>query len=125
MKFGKSWTIKTTFIILFLSGLLCGPLNGLGQAQDLSRALEDALNQSWRDLSPKERSRALENYQRFQKLSPKGRRGIEERYHRWQQLPDQERDRIRRNYKRYRDMDSDEKEEFNRKYKRWRSRPRD
>lgn len=121
----KSLAVKTTFSLILFSVTLLGPLTGAGRAQDLSTVLRQAVRQGWHDLPPQERSRALENYRRFQKLPPEKRRTIEEKYHRWQQLPDTERERIRRNYKRYRGMDSDEKEEFNRKYKKWRSRRHD
>ncbi|MGH7965619.1 MAG: DUF3106 domain-containing protein [Candidatus Binatia bacterium] len=116
----KFLTTRTTLVLF--SVILFGPLSAPGHARDLSTVLQETINQGWRDLSPQERSRALENYQRFQKLPPERQRFMEERYDRWRQLPSEERDRLRRNYKRYRDMDSDEKEEFDRKYKKWRSR---
>lgn len=90
----------------------------LGSAQPLLVA------QNWYELSPQERSRALENYRRFQKLPPDKQRAIEDKYNRWMELPGEEQERIRRNYDRYRKMDSDQKEDFYRKYKQWRSLPR-
>lgn len=116
--------IKKTFGTLLLSIILFSPLYGTSQAQTLSAGIQ-TVDQDWYELSPRERSRALENYQRYQKLPPEKQRAIEERYNRWRGLPRDEQDRIRRNYQRYRGMDSDEKEEFQRKYKRWRNRSRD
>jgi ATPase subunit of ABC transporter with duplicated ATPase domains len=106
---------------VFLGILLYGLASTLAWPQSFSPAFFEEVTQSWYELSPQERSRALENYQRFKKLSPERQRIIEERYQRWQQLPPEEKERIRRNYERYREMNSDEKEDFQRKYKKWRS----
>ncbi|MEW6296164.1 MAG: DUF3106 domain-containing protein [Thermodesulfobacteriota bacterium] len=106
----------------FLSIFLCGLVSAPGWPQSFSSfASFQEIAQSWYELSPQERSRALENYRRFQKLPPERKRAIEERYQRWQQLPPEEKERIRRNYERYRGMNSDQKEDFQRKYKKWRS----
>lgn len=121
----KSPVVKTTLGLVLFGAVLLGPLNGAGRAQDLSTVLLQTVREGWHDLPPQERSRALQNYRRYQKLPPERRRSIEEKYHRWQQLPNEERERIRRNYKRYRGMNSDEKEEFSRKYKKWRSHKHD
>ncbi|HEV8714616.1 MAG TPA: DUF3106 domain-containing protein [Candidatus Binatia bacterium] len=120
----KPLVVKTLTGILLISTLVLGFLRTPAQAQSFASALREAINQSWYELSPQERSRALENYRRFQKLPPEKQRSIEERYNRWQQLPSDEQERIRRNYDRYRGMNSDQKEEFSRKYKQWRSLPR-
>lgn len=120
----RSVAIKMGVGVALFSAILLGPVHTLGRAQNLSTDLLEAINQSWYELSPRERSRALENYQRFQRLPPEKQRAIEEQYNRWQQLPSEERERIRRNYDRYRGMDLDEKEDFQRKYEKWRSRSR-
>ena len=115
---------KTLTGIVLVGALTLGFFTVPGQTQSFAPALREAINQSWYELSPQERSRALENYRRFQKLPPEKQHSIEEQYHRWQQLPSDEQERIRRNYDRYRGMNSDEKEEFHHKYKQWRSQPR-
>ena len=120
----KSLAVKTTLGIALFSTTLLGPLSASGRAQDLSTISPEAIGQNWYELSPQERSRALENYHRFQKLPPDRQHRLEEQYNRWQQLPSEERDRIRNNYDRYRGMNSDQKEDFLRKYKTWRSQPR-
>lgn len=120
----KPLIVKTLTGIMLISTLVLGFLSTPARAQSLAPALREAINQSWYELSPQERSRALENYRRFQKLPPEKRRSLEEQYNRWQQLPSDEQERIRRNYDRYRGMNSDQKEEFSRKYKKWRSQPR-
>jgi hypothetical protein len=121
----RSLVVKIIFGVTLVSGLVASwPLQELGQAQGLPIPLLQTIDQRWDELSPRERSRALENYQRFQKLPQEKQRNIEERYNRWRQLPSEEQDRLRRNYERYRGMNSDQKEEFLQKYKKWRSSPR-
>ncbi len=120
----KSLIVKTLIGVVCVGALTLGFVIMPGRTQSFAPALREAISQSWYELSPQERSRALENYRRFQKLPPEKQHSIEEQYHRWQQLPSDEQDRIRRNYDRYRGMNSDEKEEFHRKYKQWRSQPR-
>jgi len=119
----KPLIVKTLTGIL-LSTLVLGFLSPPARAQSFASALREAIAQNWYELSPQERSRALENYRRFQKLPPEKQHSIEEQYNRWQQLPSEEQERIRRNYDRYRGMNSDQKEEFHRKYRQWRSLPR-
>jgi hypothetical protein len=121
--------MKTKAAVLVLGALLCGgtalwAFTAVEPHRNASSEVSRQVAQSWQELSPRERSRALENYKRFQKLSPERRQNLEERYHRWTELPDEEKDRVRRNYDRFRKMDSDEKEEFWRKYKRWQAPPR-
>lgn len=120
----KIAVVKKTFSILLVSAILSSPLYGISQAQTSPAGIQ-TVDQDWYELSPRERSRALENYERFQRLPPEKQRHIEERYNRWRGLPPEERDRIRRNYERYRGMDDDEQEEFRRKYKKWRKRSRE
>jgi len=79
------------------------------------------VEQSWDDLSPTERERALKNFQRFQQLPGERKQDLQDAYDRWQKLPGSERERIQKNYERYREMNSDEKEEFRLKYKHWQS----
>jgi len=116
--------IVKTLIGIIISTLVLGSLSTSTRAQSFTSPLREAIAQNWYELSPQERSRALENYRRFQKLPPEKQHSIEEQYNRWQQLPSEEQERIRRNYDRYRGMNSDQKEEFHRKYKQWRSLPR-
>lgn len=106
---------------LFLLALACLP----GRAVADSFALHfRTVEQSWDDLSPTERERALKNFRRFQQLPEDRKRDLQDAYDRWQQLPSSERGRLQQNYERYRGMNSDEKEEFRLKYKHWRSQQR-
>lgn len=128
MEMGKV-AMKATAIALLLGGLLYGNA-GIYAFDAVTHDLAEVspvlhmIGQNWQDLSPQERSRALENYRRFQKLPPERQRNLEDQYNRWMQLPNEEQERIRRNYDRYRKMDSDQKEEFYRKYKTWQGMPR-
>lgn len=120
------FVIKMTLASIVLGGLLTlSPLQETGWARNFSEGTIYQVKRDWDEIPPRERSRALENYRRFQRLPPERQRDIQERYHRWRELPSEEQERIRENYRRYRGMNSDEKEEFLRKYRRWRSNPRD
>ena len=99
------------------------PTNSQAQIRHSSAVVRIA-EQTWGDLSPAERERALKNFQRFQQLPKERKRDLQDSYDRWQELPTAERKRILDNYNRYRKMDSDQKDEFRLKYKRWRSRKR-
>lgn len=57
------------------------------------------LAQRWDELSPEQKSRAMENYQRHKRLSPEKQRDVEQHYRRWQNLPSTEKDRIRQRYR--------------------------
>ena len=96
-----------------------------GKAQaDSSSIRFRTVEQSWDDLSPTERERALKNFRYFQRLPEDRKRDLQDEYDRWQKLPAPERERIQENYERYRDMNSDEKEKFRQKYHHWRSHQR-
>ena len=109
---------------LFLLSLAAFPFFQ-GQAQaDSSSIRFRTVEQSWDELSPTERERALNNFKRFQQLPGERKRDLQDAYGRWQKLPGSERQRIQKNYKRYRGMNSEEKEQFRLKYKRWQSQQR-
>ena len=78
------------------------------------------LAQNWRDLSPKERYDALQNYRQHERLPEDRQRDIEKRYERWQGMSPDERDRVRQNYERFRQLPPGERERFQRKYDKWR-----
>ena len=122
----RSMFVKISLAAVLLGGaLMLWPLQRATQAQNVPIVHRQLIGQDWYELSPQERSRALDNYHRFQKLPLERQRALEERYNQWQQLPTEEQDRIRQNYRRYRGMNSDEKEDFSRRYKHWRSQPRE
>jgi hypothetical protein len=82
------------------------------------------VDQSWDEMSPTERERALRNFRRFEQLPDGRKQDLQEAYDVWQQLPATERERIEHNYQRYREMNSYEKEEFRLKYRHWQSQQR-
>ena len=106
--------------VIFLCLLSLALFQGQAQA-DSSSIRFRTVEQSWDDLSPTERERALKNFQRFQQLPGERKQDLQDAYDRWQKLPASERERIQKNYERYREMNSDEKEKFRLKYKHWQS----
>jgi len=75
---------------------------------------------SWRDLSPQQRYRTLQNYWQHEQLPADRQREIEQRYQRWRGMSPEERSRIQQNYQRYQQLPPREREQFQRKYDRWR-----
>ncbi len=75
--------------------------------------------QNWRELGPRERYNALQNYWRHERLPPDRQRDVEKRYERWQSMSPDERNRIRQNYERYRQLPPQERERAQRRYDKW------
>src|SRR5205814_1037069 len=75
----------------------------------------------WQDLSPDDRRRAWENYQRYRQLPEERQRMLDHRYQQFQALPPQEQQRLRQNYQQYRGLDPGQRREFAEKYRRWKS----
>lgn len=88
------------------------------------RAEPPRLAQSWEDLSPDQRSRAMENFQRFQRMPPQSREQVERRWQDFRQMPPTEQDRIRRNFDTYRNMSPDQRQDFMERYRRFQGGPR-
>ena len=61
-----------------------------------------AANDNWRNLTPTEKDRVRENYQRWQRLPPQDKEHLRDEWNRWQRLPKDERDRIKQRYDRQR-----------------------
>ncbi|MFN8627738.1 MAG: DUF3106 domain-containing protein [Candidatus Binatia bacterium] len=74
----------------------------------------------WRDLSPQQRYRTLQNYWQHQHLPADRQREIERRYERWRGMSPEERSRIQQNYQRFQQLPPQEREQFQRKYEHWR-----
>lgn len=62
------------------------------------------LAESWDDLSPAQRDRALRNYQNYMQLPTEKRRDVDQRYEKWKRLPRNAQDRFRRKHDQYRGM---------------------
>jgi hypothetical protein len=75
----------------------------------------------WQDLSPDERSRAWQNYQRYRQLPEHKQRTLDRRYQQFRSMPPQEQDRLWRNYEHYRGLDPGQRQRFGEQYHRWRS----
>ena len=99
--------------------VLCCAVAGVAIGAAHATSAPPLLAQNWRDLSPKERYDALQNFRRYEQLPADRQRDMDQRYERWRQLPPEERARLRRNYERYRQMPPQEREQFDRKYEKW------
>ena len=102
-------------VITYALGLVCAGSLTAGAASGFP-----LLAQNWRDLSPKERYDALQNYRHHEQLPADRQRDIEKRYEQWRNMPPDERNRVRQNYERFKQMPPQERERFERKYQKWR-----
>ena len=57
---------------------------------------------NWDELTPDQRSRALENYQKYKRLPEKKRRDVDRNYERWKGMKPHDKDRVRRKFERRR-----------------------
>jgi hypothetical protein len=62
------------------------------------------LAESWDDLSPSQRERALRNYQNYQELPADKKRDIDRHYEKWKKLPRGDQERYRQKHDEYRGM---------------------
>ena len=99
-----------------LALLLVAGVASVGAAQP--RGMRFA--QNWDDLSPDQRNRALENYQRYKKLPKERRRSLDESYERWRGMDPNSRERVRKNYESYRQLDKQQRKDFGKRYQQWR-----
>jgi len=68
----------------------------------IERPARPQLAESWDDLSPSQRERALRNYQSYQELPPDKKRDIDRHYEKWKNLPRSDQDRYRKKHDEYR-----------------------
>ena len=61
----------------------------------------------WRNLSPKERERVLDNIKRWEKLPPRDKDRVRETQRYWDRLPKDQRDQIKQRYDEQRRRDRD------------------
>jgi hypothetical protein len=73
---------------LILGLFLLQPISGWAFADE----------ESWRNLSPKERENIQRNYRHWQNLAPKDKEHLREEWDRWQNLPQDRRDQLRDRY---------------------------
>jgi uncharacterized protein DUF3106 len=81
-----------------------------------------ALDDNWRNLSPKERENVLRNYQRWQSLPPKDKEHLREEWDHWRSLPPDQQDKLR---KRYDELSPKEQRQLREQFNGKRSRGRD
>jgi Protein of unknown function (DUF3106) len=66
------------------------------------RPTRPQLAESWDDLSPSQRERALRNYQSYQELPPDKKHDIDRHYEKWKNLPRSDQERYRKKHDEYR-----------------------
>lgn len=81
---------------------------------------QQVLAENWRDLGPRERYDAMQNYWRHERLPRSRQQDIEQHYKRWQGMSPEQRNRIKENYERLRKLPPKEQQRFQRKYRKWR-----
>jgi Protein of unknown function (DUF3106) len=79
----------------------------LGSFLLLTTELTFAAADDWRNLSPKERERVLDNIKRWEKLPPRDKDRVRETRKYWDGLPKDRRDQIRQDYNEQRRRDRD------------------
>jgi len=109
-------TLRTVTVVATAGILLATILATSAQARGKPRVQPV---QSWQELGPKDRQRALDNLQRYRRLPESSRQRMDRSYESWRQLDDGERARVQRNFEKYRQMSPDQRREFENKYKRW------
>jgi len=76
-------------------------------AQPQARAFSShrlQIAESWDDLSPSQRDRALQNYHHYLELPADKKRDMDQRYEKWKKMPRTDQDRLRRKHDEYRGM---------------------
>ena len=75
-------------VSILFSALLLSPLAGWAANS----------SENWRNLSPKEKDKVLQNYQRWQNLPRQDKEHLREEWDRWQRLPQDRRERLKQRY---------------------------
>ena len=83
---------------------------------------QPARDRGWKELGPRERYDALQNYRRYERLPEERQRSLDQGYERWRTLPPGERDRVRQNYERLQKLPPPQRQQFERKYEKWKRR---
>ena len=71
----------------------------------------------WKKLSPKQREKVRERYEKFGKLPPKEQARVRKNLERWQKLSPDQRKAARESYKRWRDLPPEKRDQLR---ERWR-----
>ena len=109
--------VRGRVVSALLLTFLTGPVPGANPAG--AEPPPGRLAQNWEQHSPEQRSRALQNFDRYQRMPEQSRQQMERRWDRFQQMPPGEQDRIRRNFEVYRNMTPDARADFMSRYERY------
>ena len=74
------------------------------RANFAERPNRSQLAESWDDLTPSQRERALRNYQSYQDLPPDKKRDVDRHYEKWKKMPRSDQERYRQKHDEYRGM---------------------
>lgn len=64
----------------------------------VSAQIATAASDNWRNLTPTEKDKVLQNYQRWQRMPQQDKEHLRDEWNRWQRLPKDERERIKQRY---------------------------
>jgi hypothetical protein len=94
-------------MLTLATAVLCLSLQGPGLVQAQGRVLPRQrlqIAESWDDLSPVQRDRALRNYQHYSELPAEKKRDMDQRYEKWKKMPRNDQEHLRRKHDEYRGM---------------------
>ena len=95
-------------MLTLAAAVLClafqGPGSVRGQVRHPYPASRLQIAESWDDLSPSQRDRALRNYQHYLELPTEKKRDMDQRYEKWKKMPRTDQERFRRKHDEYRGM---------------------
>jgi hypothetical protein len=94
-------------MVTLATAVLCLSLQGAAPAW--AQAHPFAVNrlqiaESWDDLSPSQRDRALRNYQHYLELPAEKKHDMDQRYEKWKKMPRTDQEHLRRKHDEYRGM---------------------
>lgn len=82
-------------------------------------AARSAGAQTWEQLSPEQRDRAMQNFRQYQRMPESSRERLGRRWERFQGMPPDEQQRVRRNLGIYRNLSPEQREDFMQRYQRF------
>jgi Protein of unknown function (DUF3106) len=91
-------------MLTLAAAALCLSLASPGPVRAHASSHVVQLAESWDDLSPAQRDRALHNYQQYRDLPAEKKRDMDRRYDRWKNLPRSDQERLRHKHDEYRGM---------------------
>ncbi len=93
-------------MVTLAAAVLCFAFQGPGPVRGQMHPYPTSLQiaESWDDLSPSQRDRALRNYQHYLELPTEKKRDMDQRYEKWKKMPRTDQEHLRRKHDEYRGM---------------------